>query len=75
MSINSMSEEDYNWLDDGYYLDYAAFLESVGEYNKAYATFMKARKLFGTTETEEKLDSFVMRHMQFFPDFTHNSFP
>lgn len=75
MSINSMSEEDYNWLDDGYYLDYAAFLESVGEYNKAYATFMKARKLFGTTETEEKLDSFVMRHMQFFPDFAHNSFP
>ena len=75
MSINSMSEEDYNWLDDGYYLDYAAFLESVGEYNKAYATFMKARKLFGTHKTEEKLDSFVMRHMQFLPDSTLNSFP
>lgn len=75
MSVNNMSEEDYNWLHDYYYLDYAAFLESVGEYNKAYATFMKARKLFGTSKTEEKLDSFVMRHMQFFPDSTLNSFP
>lgn len=73
MSINSMSEEDYNChvdylYNDYLYLDYAAFLESVGEYNQAYATFMKARKLFGTPETEEKLDSFVMRHMYFFPD-------
>lgn len=50
---------------DYYYLDYADFLESIGEYEEAYKLYKKANQLFNTDDTSQKLNGFLNEHSEF----------
>lgn len=53
------------YIDDYYYLDYADFLESIGEYEEAYKLYKKANLLFNTDDTSQKLKGFLNEHTEF----------
>ena len=50
---------------DYYYLDYADFLESIGEYEEAFKLYKKANQLFNTDDTSQKLKEFLNEHTDF----------
>lgn len=50
---------------DYYYLDYADFLESIGEYEEAFKLYKKANQLFDTDDTSQKLKEFLNEHTEF----------
>ena len=50
---------------DYYYLDYADYLESIGEYEEAYKLYKKANQLFNTDDTSQKLKGFLNEHSEF----------
>lgn len=63
MSIGSL--RNYYSYNDYIYLDYADFLESIGEYEQAYKIYKKANYLFRTDETLTKYKAFLNMHSEF----------
>ena len=63
MAIANLKYSPYKC--DYYYLDYADFLESIGEYEEAYKLYKKANQLFNTDDTSQKLKGFLNEHSEF----------
>lgn len=63
MAIANLKYSSYKC--DYYYLDYADFLESIGEYEEAYKLYKKANQLFNTDDTSQKLKGFLNEHSEF----------
>lgn len=63
MAIANLKYSRY--ISDCYYLDYADFLESIGEYEEAYKLYKKANLLFNTDDTSQKLKGFLNGHAGF----------